>query len=218
MGDTRGNRDEQPVHKVTITRPFYLGQCLVTQSQWKALMGNKPSTFRDPQNPVDSVSWDGCQAFLGKLNERFRVSAKTFRLPTEAEWEYACRAGSTSIFYFGDDEHRLGEHAWFGDNADGKTHPVGQKKPNAWGLYDMYGSVWLWCADWYGADYYRKSPASDPAGPAAGSERVMRGGSWYRGAVNCRSADRYHGVPGCPDYGGGLRVVLDHQSLSSGIQ
>jgi formylglycine-generating enzyme required for sulfatase activity len=208
MGDAKGSSDEQPVHKVTITRPFYLGKYQVAQKQWKAVMGSNPSTSQGPQNPVDSVTWDGCQAFLAKLNAKFRAAGAKFSLPTEAQWEYACRAGSTGIFYYGNAEDRLGDYAWFSDHAGGRTHPVGEKKPNPWGLYDMYGNVWQWCADWYDADYYRKSPASDPAGPSAGSERVMRGGSWYRGALNCRSADRYRGVPGCPDYGAGFRVVL----------
>jgi formylglycine-generating enzyme required for sulfatase activity len=172
------------------------------------VMGTSPSvSSRGPQNPVDSVTWLGCEKFLAKLNAKFEAPGVKFSLPTEAQWEYACRAGTTTIFHFGDAEERLSDYAWFSDNAAGKPHPVGSKKPNAWGLYDMYGNVWQWCADWYAADSYRKSPAADPAGPAVGAERVMRGGSWYRGALDCRSANRYRGVAACPDYASGLRVA-----------
>ncbi|HOD80830.1 MAG: Serine/threonine-protein kinase pkn1 [Planctomycetes bacterium ADurb.Bin126] len=207
MGDKRGFDDEQPVHKVTISKPFWMGKLPVTQEQWKAITGSGAGMFRNPASPVDSISWNHCQAFLDKLNAKFAGRGLHFRLPTEAEWEYACRAGSTTLFPFGDDESRLGDYAWFADNAEGKTHPAGTRKANAWGLHDVCGNVWEWCSDWYAADYYRRSAARDPAGPAEGNERVMRGGSWYRGAVHCRSAARYHGVPACPDYGGGLRVV-----------
>jgi formylglycine-generating enzyme required for sulfatase activity/outer membrane protein assembly factor BamB len=206
MGDARGSKHEQPVHKVTIIRPFYLGKYLVTQEQWQAVMGNNPSLYRGPRYPVDSVSWDSCDKCLNKLNERFGSGGK-FALPSEAQWEYACRAGSRGLFGFGDAEERLRDYAWFSENAGGATHPVGEKRPNAWGLYDMHGNVWQWCADWYADEYYKDSPAADPPGPAAGKERVMRGGSWYRGAFDCRSASRYSGVQACPDYANGFRVM-----------
>jgi formylglycine-generating enzyme required for sulfatase activity len=208
MGDTRGNSHEQPMHKVTISRPFYLGKYLVTQAQWQAVMPDNPSLYRGSRHPVDSVSWDNCQAFLSKLNSRFAAGGK-FRLPSEAQWEYACRAGSTGVFSFGNAESLLDQYAWFSENAGGTTHPVGQKRPNAWGLYDMQGNVWQWCDDWYADDYYRDSPAADPPGPAVGKERVMRGGSWYRGAFDCRSANRYSGVQACPDYASGFRVMWE---------
>ena len=159
------------------------------------------------------MSWDGCQAFLRKLNERFDSGGK-FRLPSEAQWEYACRAGSRGLFGFGDAEERLGEYAWFSENAGGKTHPVGRKRPNAWGLYDMHGNVWQWCADWYAADYYRVSPAGDPRGAAVGKERVMRGGSWCRGAFDCRCANRFSGVQACPDYAAGFRVMWERAAAN----
>jgi formylglycine-generating enzyme required for sulfatase activity len=192
MGSDEGN-NEKPVHKVTITKPFYLGKYLVTQEQWEAVMGNNPSNFKGPKNPVENVSWDDCQAFCAKLAASYRG---TFRPPTEAQWEYACRAGSTGKYCFGDNETQLGEYAWYSDNSGQKTHPVGEKKSNAWGLYDMHGNVWEWCQDWYDNGYYAGSPADDPPGPATGSDRVGRGGSWYFPAGRCRSADRFGFGPG----------------------
>ncbi len=189
-------------HRVRITKPFYLGKYLVTQEQWEALMGNNPSQFKGPRNPVENVSWDDCQAFLGKLNAKTAGKAGKFVLPTEAQWEYACRAGSTTRYCFGDDETRLGEYAWYGANwgAPQATHPVGEKKPNAWGLYDMHGNAWEWCADWYDSAYYIVSPTDDPTGPQTGSKpnlmfaqaatHVLRGGSCISPAKNCQSAFR----------------------------
>jgi formylglycine-generating enzyme required for sulfatase activity len=185
-----------PVHKVNITKPFYLGKYLLTQEQWEAVMGGNPSYFNGPKNPVEEVSWDDLQEFLGKLNGKFGAGAAKFQLPTEAQWEYACRAGSTTMYCHGDEESRLGEYAWYNANSGGRTHPVGEKKPNAWGLYDMHGNVWEWCADWYDGRYYAHGPADDPTGPAAGSVRVFRGGGWCDPARYCRSADRGYDVPG----------------------
>jgi formylglycine-generating enzyme required for sulfatase activity len=178
MGHEKGVNDEKPVHKVTITKPFYLGRYEVTQEQWQAVMGNNPSVFEGPKNPVEVVSWNDCRDFLAKLNEKLRSGGAKFGLPTEAQWEYACRAGTTTRYSFGDDPARLDDYAWWGNNAQRTTHPVGQKKPNAWGLYDMHGNVWEWCADGYAEDYYAKSPAEDPVGPDSGASRVLRGGSW----------------------------------------
>ena len=198
--------DEKPQHRVSITRPFYLGKYLVTQQQWQAVMGNNPSKFKGPQNPVDSVGWDDCRDFLKKLNEKFAGTPVTFALPTEAHWEYACRAGSRTKYFFGDEESRLAEFAWFYDNAGEKTHAVGEKKPNAWGLYDIHGNLFQWCADWYGGDYYQSSPASDPSGPSSGSLHVNRGGGWFSLARGCSSAFRHTNSPR-PDHFIGLRLM-----------
>jgi formylglycine-generating enzyme required for sulfatase activity len=141
-------------------------------------MGNNPSYFyfKGPKNPVEQVSWDDCQQFLDKLNKQQGNAAGKFVLPTEAQWEYACRAGSKARYCFGDDETQLGEYAWYNFHSDEQTWPVGQKKPNAWGLYDMHGNVWEWCQDWFDdkGQYYKDSPVNDPSGPTAGSLRVYR--------------------------------------------
>jgi formylglycine-generating enzyme required for sulfatase activity len=146
MGDENGYNNEKLVHKVNITKPFYLGKYEVTQEQWEAVMGNNPCHFKGPKNPVEQVSWNDCQKFLEKLNEK--VGGGRFSLPTEAQWEYACRAGSTTKYCFGNDKSGLGEYAWYDESegdktrsAGDQTHPVGRKKPNAWGLYDMHGNV-----------------------------------------------------------------------------
>jgi formylglycine-generating enzyme required for sulfatase activity len=186
--DPDAYHDEKPVHQVTISKPFYLGTYEVTQGQWQAIMGTNPSYFKDnTQLPVEIVSWDEVQEFLRRLN--VREGGTKYRLPTEAEWEYAARAGKPTAYSFGNDARQLGEYAWYGDNAGGKTHPIGQKKPNAWGLYDMHGNVWEWVQDWYGP--YTAGAAVDPAGPPSGSHRVMRGGSWRSDAGYCQAANRY---------------------------
>ena len=169
-----------------------------------AVASHYPS--KGPKNPVESVSWDDCHKFLAKLNRRQGHQAGKFRLPSEAQWEYACRAGSTTRYCFGDDELRLGEYAWYVKNSGNTTHPVGQKRPNAWGLDDMHGNVWEWCADWYDDGYYARSPADDPTGPATGSYRVNHGGSWIYPAGHSRSAYRNAGEPARRDYDLGLRV------------
>ena len=178
---------EKPQHRVSITKPFYLGKCLVTQEQWKAAMGNNPSNFKGPKNPVEMVSWDDCQQFLEKLNTKIGTQGWKFVLPSEAQWEYACRAGSTTRYCFGDDHSGLDEYAWYGANSGKKTHPVGEKKANAWGLYDMHGNVWEWCQDWYDRANYKESPVGPP-GPTG--NRVQRGGSWEYPEGLCRSANR----------------------------
>jgi formylglycine-generating enzyme required for sulfatase activity len=207
MGSEGGNfADEKPVHKVTITKPFYIGKCEVTQGEWQAVMGTNPSSFKGEKNPVETVSWNDCQTFIAKLNEK--VAQGAFRLPTEAEWEYACRAGSSTAFCYGDDEKQLGDYAWYSGNRSETTHPVGKKKPNAWGLYDMHGNVWEWCQDWYGSGYYSDGPDSDPQGPSSGLTRVLRGGSWSYDPVSCRSAGRGYFDPTVRDYYYyGVRVV-----------
>ena len=200
-----GDDEYRPVRKVNITKPFYLGKYEVTQEQWEAVMGSNPSRFKGPKNPVEQVSWDDCQAFLAKLDAKMGRQGGRFALPTEAQWEYACRAGSTTRYCFGDNESQLGEYAWFDGNSGGQTHPVGEKKPNTWGLYDMHGNVWEWCQDWYGG-YQENSPADDPTGPADGSDRVNRGGGWSIDAGGCRSASRYFYQPGIRSYILGFRV------------
>jgi formylglycine-generating enzyme required for sulfatase activity len=188
-----GDDSNKPVHKVRITKPFYLGKYEVTQEQWEAVMGSNPSEFKGAKNPVDTVSWDDCQDFLVKLNAKAGGPGVKFVLPTESQWEYACRAGSTGKFCFGDDE-KLGEYAWYGEGFDNKTHAVGGKKPNTFGLYDIHGNVWEWCQDWYGA--YGAEAVDDPSGPTTGSARVVRGGSWINVGGFCQSAYRFKGEPG----------------------
>jgi formylglycine-generating enzyme required for sulfatase activity len=165
--------DETPPHRVTISKPFYLGKYEVTQTQWEAVMRDNPSRFKGPNNPVEQVSWKDAQVFIKRLNEK--EGHDRYRLPSEAEWEYTARAGTTGPYSFGDNAGLLGRYAWYIKNSGDKTHPVGQKKPNAWGLHDMYGNVWEWVQDWYGESYYRSSPSMDPAGPSSGSGRVVRG-------------------------------------------
>ena len=208
-GKSNWYRDEYPRHKVTITIPFYLGTTEITQSQWKRVMGSSPSYFQDcgMDCPVEQVSWDDVQEFVKKLNE-LEGSTK-YRLPTEAEWEYACRAGSTTRFFYGNDKDKLGEYAWNKQNSENQTHPAGQKKSNAWGLYDMYGNVWEWCQDWYDKGYYSRSPERDPKGSSS-KERVIRGGSWNNGANVLRSAERHNSEPDLRYYSIGLRIAKDY--------
>jgi formylglycine-generating enzyme required for sulfatase activity len=198
--------DVQPLHRVTISKPFYLGKYEVTQGQWQAVMGSNPSSFTgDPQLPVESVTWDEVQEFIRKLNTREGGRGYEYRLPSEAQWEYAARAGSMTAYSFGDNASQLGDYAWYDANAGSKTHPVGQKRANAWGLYDMQGNVGEWVQDWYGA--YAAAAVSDPEGPASGSYRVLRGGSPISGARGCRSAIRYGSPPGYRNNFLGFRLL-----------
>ena len=190
--DPDADDNEKPAHQVTLSQDFYLGKYPVTQAQWEAMMGANPSEFKGAARPVETVSWDDVQAFMQKLNER--GGADHYRLPTEAQWEYACRAGSSTRYHFGDDAAQLGDYAWYHDNSGGQTHPVGQKQPNAWGLYDMHGNVWEWVQDWYGD--YTVAPVTDPIGPTSGAVRVIRGGSWGDAALYARSAVRFRFHPG----------------------
>jgi formylglycine-generating enzyme required for sulfatase activity len=197
--------DEGPQHRVRFSKPFYMGKYEVTQAQWKAVMGENPSQFKgDDRLPVERVSWNDSVEFCRKVS---RKTGKQVRLPSEAEWEYACRAGSTTAYSFGGSRKDLGQYTWYGDNSDEKTHPVGQKKPNRCGLYDMHGNVWEWCADWYGEGYYATSPAANPKGPATGEYRVLRGGAWNYYARYCRSANRIGDRPNVRDYNNGFRVA-----------
>lgn len=192
MGSNDGYyKDETPPHRVTVGA-FAIGKYEVTQAQWQAVMGkdNNPSRFKGDNLPVENVSWEDAQAFCRKLGNGYR-------LPTEAEWEYAARAGSTTKWSFGNDENRLGEYAWFSGNSGSQTHPVGQKKPNAFGLFDMHGNVWEWCQDvWH--DSYNSAPSDGSAWLSGGdsSLRVLRGGSWNDDGSNCRSASRVRITPG----------------------
>jgi formylglycine-generating enzyme required for sulfatase activity len=181
--------DEKPVHKVKINNPFYLGTYPVTQREWKAVMGdnNNPSDFKGDDQPVEQVSWDNVQEFIMKLNEK--EGTDKYRLPSEAEWEYACRAGTTTRYSFDDSKSKLGDYAWYDKNSGENMHPVGQKKPNPWVLYDMHGNVWEWVQDkWH--DSYDGAPTDGSAWEGVGADRVFRGGGWYGRAGNCRSADR----------------------------
>jgi len=209
MGAQAGEGDDQKTgyQWVRITKPFYVGEYEVTQEVWEKVMGENPSNFKGAKNPVDQVSWDDCQEFLKKLNALGKEPG-AFRLPTEAEWEWACRAGTRTRFCFGDDEGTLGEYAWYDGNSGSTTHPVGMKKPNAWGLYDCHGNVWEWCGDRYGEDYYANSPRYDPTGPATGWGRVLRGGSWRFFPRFCRSSLRLGDGPGCWNYFFGFRLVV----------
>jgi formylglycine-generating enzyme required for sulfatase activity len=199
--------EDAPQHRVRISKPFYLGTYEVTQAQWTAVMGNNPSKYKGLNNPVEQVSWDDIHVFMQRLNQK--EGHARYRLPTEAEWEYAARAGTESAYSFGDDARELGGYAWHDEGYDfGSTHPVGKKRPNPWGLYDMHGNVYEWVQDWYGERYYSASPDTDPKGPSSGSYRVSRGGSWYAYAQNCRAAYRYGNSPGSRSYDVGFRLAL----------
>ena len=208
--------DEGPQHQVTITKGFYLGKYELTQEQWTSVMGTRPWSGKsyvreNASNPAVYISWNDVQAFIAKLNQA--EGSEVYRLPTEAEWEVACRAGTTTRWSFGDDESQLGEYAWYRDNAwsvgEQYAHAVGTKRPNPWGLYDMHGNVWEWVQDWYGS--YSSSPQTDPTGPASGSSRVLRGGSFLNHARDVRSANRDHDSPGRRDYDVGARLLRQGQ-------
>jgi len=202
--DEKGRDSNEIHHQVTLTKGFYMQTTQVTQKQWKALKGNNPSNFNGcEESPVEQVSWDDVQDFIKKLNSK--EGSDKYRLPTEAEWEYACRAGSNTIYCFGNDKNRLKEYAWYDKNSDNQTHPVGQLNPNDWGLYDMHGNVWEWCSDWFGD--YPASPVSEPAGPISGKRRVLRGGSWYENEWYCRSASRKEDFPESRYSNYGFRLV-----------
>ena len=210
-GESNRHSNEGPRHRVRITQGFYLGATEVTQGQWQAIMGNNPSRFSGSNNlPVESVFWHDAVNFCRRLGDR---EGKQYRLPTEAEWEYACRAGTNTTYSFGNNSNDLDRYAWYNNNSDRSTHEVGQKQPNGWGLYDMHGNVWEWCADWYGEDYYSSSPTVNPSGPINGSERVLRGGCWDFGAIISSSALRFSSYPLTRGYYYGCRVVLVSSSL-----
>lgn len=178
----------EPIHKVTVNKPFYFGIYPVTQREWKADMGNNPSHFKGDDLPVDSVSWNGVQDFIKRLNEKEETDK--YRLPSEAEWEYAARAGTSTPYSFGDNKSELSDYAWYGDMVGGKTHNVGQKKPNPWGLFDIHGNVWEWVQDRWHRNY--EGAPTDGSAWETGEESslVLRGGSWSSDALFCRSAAR----------------------------
>lgn len=203
MGSTNGGAHEKPALQVAINYSFYMGKYEVTQSQWQSVMGNNPSSFKDcPNCPVEMVSWNDAQKFIQRLNGI--NDGYTYRLPSEAEWEYACRAGTT-----GDYAGNLNDMAWYDQNSGSKTHAVGGKQPNAWGLFDMHGNVWEWCQDLYHETYYG-APTDGSAWLSGGEQkyRVLRGGSWTFDATALRSAGRYwYGSPGDGGNDNGFRVV-----------
>jgi formylglycine-generating enzyme required for sulfatase activity len=203
---TMGEGDQ--AHRVTLTKPFFIGVTEVTNAQWKAVMRDVPSKWKDDERPVEQVSWDDAVSFCKKLSSlpAERAVGRVYRLPTEAEWECACRAGSTTAYSFGDHESLLGIFAWFSENAGKQTHTVGKKQPNAWGLHDMHGNAWEWCSDWY--DDYPRGSVTNPHGPASGSHRVNRGGCWYDSAWRCRSASRGSVKPSYRHYFLGFRLAL----------
>ncbi len=200
-GSGTGERQRQ----VTISKPFYMQTTEVTQGQWKQVMGRNPSNFTNCGDdcPVESVSWNDVQIFINKLNRMEKTV--TYRLPIEAEWEYAARAGTTTEYSFGNSEDNLATYAWYDKNAGNQTHPVGQKMPNAWGLYDMHGNVWEMCQDW--KKDYPPGSVMDPTGPKLGGFRVDRGGSWGNGASFCRSAYRGVSNPDLRNYRLGFRLA-----------
>lgn len=209
MGSKDGNEDEKPNHHVNITQSFYVGKYPVTQAQWKAVTDFNPSIARRKDNhPVEAVSWNDVQTFLEMINMR----EEKYRLPTEAEWEYACRAGTEDKFFWGNDEAKLPQYAfcnmkWF--EAHG---PVGTKKPNPWGLHDMLGNVWEWVHDRYDIEYYAKSHEDNPCGPERGSYRVLRGGSFFDVYQYCNNTVRGSGHENYRSFDVGFRLILCHNS------
>ena len=202
MGSDSGTPDEAPVHKVSVGA-FWMDRYEVVQEEFRKYQRPDPSHFKGPRQPLEQINWTDAAAYC---NDRSRAdglepcydektwacdfNANGYRLPTEAEWEYACRAGAATQYSFGNSPGQLKDYAWYADNASAATHPVGQKKPNAWGLYDMHGNVAEWCNDRYAKDWYKQSPDKDPRGPSEGRERVIRGGAWNSSAGSCRSAYR----------------------------
>ena len=194
--------DEKPVHRDALSG-YYNGKTEVTQALWQAVMGSNPSYFEGDDLPVEQVSWDDCQEFIRKLNS---LTGQNFRLPTEAEWEFACRGGNNSRGYKYSGSNYIDNVAWYDGNSGDKTHPVATKSPNELGIYDMSGNVWEWCADWYGD--YSSGRQTNPKGPYGGSGHVNRGGSWYNFARNCRSSIRIDDYPTYRDDLLGLRLAL----------
>lgn len=207
--DEEAYDNEKPAHSVTVS-DFSIGETEVTQLLWQAVMENNPSEFKGANRPVEKVSWEDCQEFIDKLNSLLmeQLKGKLFRLPTEAEWEFAARGGNKSKGYLYSGSNTLADVAWFDENSDGQTQSVGSLKPNELGIYDMSGNVSEWCSDWYDPDYYSESPSNNPQGPSRGDYRVYRGGSWNRGARGCRSSYRHDNVANQRYNSLGLRLAL----------
>jgi len=204
MGSDNGAGGEKPVHEVTVSS-FMIGRYEVTQKQYREIMGKNPSNFKGDKLPVEQVSWEDAMEFCIKFSEKYNVKA---RLPYEAEWEYAARAGTATAYYWGDSVDS--NYLWYYSNSGSGTHPVGEKKPNSFGLYDMSGNVWEWCMDWYDGRYPSKSPVKDPRGAENGEYRVLRGGSWGNSLDSyLRSAVRGRYIPEIRDNHVGFRVVVD---------
>jgi len=204
-GESGADADESPLHKVTIGEPFYLGKYEVTQEQWQKVMGNNPSYFKGDRLPVEGVSWKEAREFIQKLNEMEKTDR--YRLPSESEWEYACRAGSSDKYSFNYDVSSLEEYAWYDANSEDKTHPVGQKNPNPWGLYDMHGNVWEWVQDGWHDSYYGAPSDGSARESSSNSLKVRRGGSWEGSAGYCRAANRGNSGSGYRSSGLGFRVL-----------
>ena len=208
MGSNDGESDEKPIHSVTLIS-YFIGKYPVTQAQWKAVMGasttlSNPSNNKNCDNcPVENVSWDDVSGFIVGLN---RQTGKKYRLPTEAEWEYAARGGNRSQGYTYSGSNTIDNVAWCKDNSSSKTHPVGEKQANELGIYDMSGNVWEWCSDWY--DAYSSGSQTNPTGPNSGSNRVLRGGSWINNATNCRVVYRNFAAPSHRSFLIGFRLAL----------
>jgi formylglycine-generating enzyme required for sulfatase activity len=209
MGDE--NEIDAKPHQVVVSS-FYIDKYLVTQAEYQKVMGKNPSRWKAGTNPVEQVRWsdavrycnarsrlEGLQPCYDLQKWECNFNANGYRLPTEAEWEYACRAGTKTAFFFGDSPSKLTSFAWFDKNSGGKPQPVGQKRPNPWGLYDMHGNVWEWCNDFYKVDYYQESPEDNPKGPKTGETKVVRGGAWKFSDQSCRSGYRYNENPGYVD-------------------
>ncbi len=209
MGDE--NEVDAKPHKVFVSS-FYIDKYPVTQEEYQRVMGENPSRWKASKNPVEQVRWSDAVRYcngrsrLDGLRPCYDLStwecdfdANGYRLPTEAEWEYACRAGTKTTYFFGNDPSKLKNYAWFDENSATKPRPVGQKLPNPSGLYDMYGNVWEWCNDFYKVDYYQQGPQEDPKGPKTGDNKVVRGGAWKFSAQSCRSGYRYNEAPGYAD-------------------
>jgi len=205
MGSNNGESDEKPVHSVTI-KSFYIGKYEVTQKEWVEIMGTNPSYFKGDNLPVECVSWNDVQEYISKLNAK---TGGKYRLPTEAEWEYAARGGNQSKGYTYSGSNTIDDVAWYYGNSNSKTHEVGTKGPNELGIYDMSGNVWEWCSDWNGESYYSSSPGTNPQGPTSGTYRVLRGGSWLGYALNCRSSVRVRNDPDLRNNYGGFRIAQD---------
>ena len=202
----QADENETPRHTVRFEKPFAVGQTVVTQDQWEKVMESNPSRFIGPDHPVETVSHAEAVRFIERLNER--EGAGIYALPTEAQWEYAARAGSAAAYCFGSERSRLGEFAWYRKNSGNTTHPVGQLAPNDWGLFDMNGNVHEWCANWFDRNYYAESPAKNPKGPGSGLARALRGGDWGSEDWYCRSAIRSLSAPDRKSPRVGFRLVM----------